>query len=482
MFEWLKKRFFAEKKEITVKKKRALTETDEIKKEKSAENRKKTKSHFMAQPAKKSEVLKRAFGNAQAFTKQAKSMDSASVSSEAEGADEFYGWLENNRDESAYALSLFARDPIVAAVITKQAGDSVRNWFVVNGLDERVVKKIDAEFPLVKKLKKAITLALTHGGCAAFFEEKNKDSDVGLPINAQTFGKNGENYAGFYIASILEATPQFEAMRRENVQQWFFEEMQQYHPSRVIPFVIDHRSDGRILNNSFVGYSLAQAVINASYQWAQGRQLLLTQLRRKGTINFQVDDNKFWGVVEDNFNGTQGESELLFEKIIEQMESAHGSGNVFITPSGSTLESIQSSLGDSVSAIQVFKDYVAATAKMPATEIFGDAVNGLNASGEGSRKSYNQRLSDIQNELSDILLKHYTYASGQDGLSIEWNPLDEPTTKEIWETNVAKSTVVSNLRMSGAINGIDARKWVKEDPTMGMGELEDLGVVEPLIE
>jgi hypothetical protein len=80
------------------------------------------------------------------------------------------------------------------------------------------------------------------------------------------------------------------------------------------------------------------------------------------------------------------------------------------------------------------------------------------------------------------LLKHYTYSSGQDGLSIEWNPLDEPTTKEIWETNVAKSTVVSNLRMSGAINGIDARKWIREDQTMGMGELEDLTVFEQPVE
>jgi hypothetical protein len=480
MLNWLKNRFFAEKKDIHVKKKRALTETDEIRKEKAAANRGKTKSNILAKSAKKSEVIKKSFGNAQTFTKQAKSMDSASVSSEAEIADEFYGWLENNRDESAYALSLFARDPIVAAVITKQAGDSVRNGFFVNGLDEGVVKKIDAEFPLVKKLKKAITLSLTHGGCAAFFEEKNKDNDVGLPINAQTFGRNGENYAGFYIASILEAMPQFEATRRENVQQWFFEE-QQYHPSRVIPFVIDQRADGRILNNSFVGYSLAQAVINASYQWAQGRQLLLEQLRRKGSLNMQIESREFW----DAFAGhtDQGESvDDFIENMANRVSMGSSGGNVFITPTGSTVESIQSSLGDSVSAIQVFKDYVAATAKMPATEIFGDAVNGLNASGEGSRKSYNQRLSDIQNELSDILLKHYTYSSGQDGLSIEWNPLDEPTTKEIWETNVAKSTVVSNLRMSGAINGIDARKWIREDQTMGMGELEDLTVFEQPVE
>jgi hypothetical protein len=274
--------------------------------------------------------------------------------------------------------------------------------------------------------------------------------------------------------------PQFEATRRENVQQWFFEE-QQYHPSRVIPFVIDQRADGRILNNSFVGYSLAQAVINASYQWAQGRQLLLEQLRRKGSLNMQIESREFW----DAFAGhtDQGESvDDFIENMANRVSMGSSGGNVFITPTGSTVESIQSSLGDSVSAIQVFKDYVAATAKMPATEIFGDAVNGLNASGEGSRKSYNQRLSDIQNELSDILLKHYTYSSGQDGLSIEWNPLDEPTTKEIWETNVAKSTVVSNLRMSGAINGIDARKWIREDQTMGMGELEDLTVFEQPVE
>ncbi len=420
----------------------------------------------------KRELVGAFYGQGKAKTVSGRAMDSAlSGSSEAQAKQtqqEFYEYLLNFKDETPAILSIYAKDPIVHRALSFQASDAVRNGFVINGLEEEQVKKIDSQFNIHESLVKSVFLSLIHGGSVISFEEKNENADVSLPINSQTFSRG--RYNGFYVSNAEDVTSEMTGTRK-NVERWFlFGE--EYHSTRVVPLVIDGEYESPSYTDKWEGKSLAQSMITNCFQHTQAKQILLAAMKAKSLLSVSIDNEDFWTSIAANSD----ENSAHVSSIAEYIKDIRDSGGVIVTPAGSKIASSTLTASDLVEACVVFMKEIAASAKMPITKLFGDLVSGLNASGEGSRKVYNERLSDIQQKLNGIIVKHYEYASGVSGLSVSWNPLDEPTEAEKWEANQKKSKIIVDLRGSGVISADESREWLKDDKGLGFGEIEERSV------
>ncbi len=65
--------------------------------------------------------------------------------------------------------------------------------------------------------------------------------------------------------------------------------------------------------------------------------------------------------------------------------------------------------------------------------------------------------------------------------SIDWNPLDSPTATEWAEINLKKAQTGAALVGSGAIDGMDERTRIRDDPTSDYNGLPDIAEgIDPL--
>ena len=111
---------------------------------------------------------------------------------------------------------------------------------------------------------------------------------------------------------------------------------------------------------------------------------------------------------------------------------------------------------------------LAGSSRIPMTKLFGRSASGLNATGEGDQRNYNdyldsQRESKLRPVLERLLPIMAMSAWGKipDGIGIVFPPLWTPTAKEVAEIAKAKTEAIVSAYTNGLLNVDTAQRELK---------------------
>lgn len=156
---------------------------------------------------------------------------------------------------------------------------------------------------------------------------------------------------------------------------------------------------------------------------------------------------------------------------------------------GDDFNQFDTSLSDFDALIMTQYQLVSAIAGVPATKLLGTSPKGFGASGDYEEASYHELLESIQyHDLTPLAERHHMLVikSFIPGLDIEttlnWLPLDTPTTQALANTNLVKAQTAAILIEAGIISSEEDRQRVATDKSSGYNEmgLADEGIEDDL--
>jgi hypothetical protein len=127
---------------------------------------------------------------------------------------------------------------------------------------------------------------------------------------------------------------------------------------------------------------------------------------------------------------------------------------------------------------------VAAAANVPSVKLLGTSPKGFNTTGEFEESNYHEMLESLQTHaLTPLLERHHLLLIRSEiapkfniepfNTTVTWKPLDAMTAKELAELNKMKAETGGLLMNAGAIDGMDERQRVINDPESGYTGLVD---------
>jgi hypothetical protein len=156
---------------------------------------------------------------------------------------------------------------------------------------------------------------------------------------------------------------------------------------------------------------------------------------------------------------------------------------------GDDFNQFDTSLSDFDALIMTQYQLVSAIAGVPATKLLGTSPKGFGASGDYEEASYHELLESIQcHDLTPLAERHHmlvikSYVEPKVKASFEttlnWLPLDTPTTQALANTNLVKAQTAAILIEAGIISSEEDRQRVATDKSSGYNEM---GLAEESIE
>jgi uncharacterized protein len=173
------------------------------------------------------------------------------------------------------------------------------------------------------------------------------------------------------------------------------------------------------------------------------------------------------------------------QRLQEWMELQNNFG-VKVIGSEEEVAQFETSLAALDETIMTQFQLVAAACNVPATKLMGTTPKGFNSTGEYDEASYHEELESIQEDAATPLVERHhlclyrSVIAPKMGLDpkrtteINWRATDSMTAKEEAEVNEIKSRTAQNYVNAGAIDGLDVRRNIIDDPDSGYTGIEEV--------
>lgn len=394
--------------------------------------------------------------------------------------DALANWYASQGFIGYQMCAIIAQHWLVDKACAMPAEDACRNgWkFTLNNgeeltpEDESRIRDLDVKLRVTKNLVELTKFKRIFGVRIALFVIDSDDEDYYLkPYNPE--GIKPGSYKGISQVDPYWMTPEMgdEAISNPaNIDfyepTWWRIGGKRYHRSHLI--VVRHTEVADILKPSYLygGVSLSQQIFERVYsaERTANEAPMLAMTKRMNVIKADLDKI---------FQNPQ--------KFIERMqEQAAYRDNYATRIIGEDEEYTQheTSLTDLDQLIMTQYQLVAAIAEVPATKLLGTSPKGFNATGEHEIATYHEMLAGLQaHDMQPLLERHYeillrSELGKKDKLDIVWNPLDEPTEKELADINKTKADTYAQLFSTGSIDGQDVRDVLVRDPQSGFSGIE----------
>jgi phage-related protein (TIGR01555 family) len=397
--------------------------------------------------------------------------------------DSLMSWYANQGFIGFQACAIFAQNWLIEKACSMPAKDAVRNGWkaVVNdGKEESPelrakIKRLDKKYKIKKNLIELIRNKRIFGVRIAIFVVESSDPDYYLkPFNID--GIKPGSYRGISQVDPYWMTPY---MGEDSIKDpaainfyeptWWQIGGKRYHRSHLI--IVRHAEVPDIIKPAYLygGVPLTQQIFERIYasERTANEAPLLAMTKRMNVVKADLDK------VFQN-------PHRFMERMAEQVAMRDNMGTRVIGIEEDYTQH-ETSLADLDATIMTQYQLVAAIAEVPATKIMGTSPKGFGASGDYEVATYHELLAGLQeNDGTPMLERHYELMSKSDlggSYQIEpvWNPLDEPTEKELAETNKIKADTFTSLQSSGAIDGDDIAEVLVKDPHSGFAGMTNLG-------
>lgn len=393
--------------------------------------------------------------------------------------DSLMAWYANQGFIGYQACAIFAQNWLVYKACNMPARDAMRNGWkpTLNDGEEESpelldkIKSFDADMRVAQNLVEFVTFKRIFGVRIALFVVESDDPDYYLkPFNID--GIKPGTYKGISQVDPYWMTP---LMSEDSIQSpaaihfyeptWWQIGGKRYHRSHLV--ISRHAEVPDIIKPAYLygGVPLTQQIFERIYaaERTANEAPLLAMTKRMNVVKMDLDK-----IFKDPVK--------FMDRMAQQVQLRDNYGQRFIG-SDEDYTQHETSLADLDALIMTQYQLVSAIAEVPATKLLGTSPKGFGASGEYEEASYHELLAGLQcNDGTPILKRHYELLSrsefgGKYSIEPVWNPLDEPSEKEIAEVNELKARTYAALQVTNAIDGEDIRETLIKDPQSGFAGL-----------
>jgi phage-related protein (TIGR01555 family) len=383
--------------------------------------------------------------------------------------------------------ALMAQNWLVSKACLMPAKDATRNGYEITvddgtEVDPKImdeIRKLDLKYKVNKNLIEFVQMGRVFGIRVAMFiiETDNPADYYKKPFNPD--GIKPGSYKGISQIDPYWITPQLDDKAAGDPASinfyeptWWMINGLLVHRSHLVIFKTEEVAD--ILKPTYIygGIPIPQKIYERVYAAErtanEAPMLVLTK---------RMDIYK-----TDLAQGLANEPEFA-QQMARWVANRDNYGIKFIDREDDMIE-FDTSLTDLDAVIMTQYQLVAAAANVPATKLLGTTPKGFNSTGEYEESNYHEELESIQyHDLSPLLERHHLllirseiapkYKIAPFETSIEWNSLDAMTAKEQAELNKMKAETGAILMQSGAIDGMDERNRIINDPVSGYTGIDD---------
>ncbi|QIG74953.1 putative portal protein [Rhizobium phage RHph_I65] len=384
--------------------------------------------------------------------------------------------LDDQQLWSAYRNSWIARK-----IVNIPAQDACRRWRAWQADQEQItlIEKEEKRLGLKGKLLLCKTLARLWGGAAIYIGDGGRADQ---PLNPELMGKGGLKYLTVMsrrevIAGQLQDDPtdQYYNLPRD-YQVANSSAFVDIHPSRLVIQIGEMNPDPRLMSvNQGWGDSSLQAVYSALTQADSATANISSLL-------FEANIDVF---------GIPGLMELVStakdrQKILDRMTLAAAGKSInraLIMDAEEEYNRHTINFSNLPELMQAFLTNVSGAADIPLTRFLGQSPAGLNSTGEGDMKNYQDRVTaiqelEIQPQLSilDDCLVRSALGARPEEIFYNWNPLEQMSEKELAEigklhADTAQVVVNTGLFMPEELRQVVGNQFVESGLYPGLGDL-----------
>ena len=387
---------------------------------------------------------------------------------------------------------------VAARVVDVPVFESLREWRTFTFPDEDNIAdelyKAESKYKLRDSLKKVLTYANIFGGGAILLNVEGS-GDISTPLTLDNIKQNSLRWLTaldkrriyplvspdiFYPNSPNFMTPEYYTTTLDPKDK---NNSFKIHKSRLVLFNgIDLPLD-EMAQNQFWGDSVYTRIFDAISN-ADITQQAVSSLVHKSNIDiWKIKD------LQGNLEKKDGDSHIT-KRISCNNQLLSIVNSLVIDKDNEEIERNSLNFAGLDKVLQDFLNIVASASGIPVTKLLGSHVPGLNSSGESDIRNFYDTIKSYQNDIIrarletlDKVIAKSTLGYLPDDLSFDFNPLWQPSDKEIAEIQVIKSQRDLNYLNAGVISPANvAQELLVEKTYQSLSEedvkdLDDLGVV-----
>ncbi len=360
-----------------------------------------------------------------------------------------FQFLRDLRLTEQTVRQIYRSDGFGAKIVDRPVGDMLREWFDVIGDTDGVINTFLRTIHTKREIKAALTWAKVFGGSIVVMGiddgqelEEPLDEDN---IKSIEFLKVYDRYRVTWTTDDLYddkeepkfGTPELYMISPIEVSSIPFK----IHETRVLRFdgpLSDDRTfkENNRWNESIYRKTLTQ-LINVNSSFAASKDILddfITTIMKIQNLQQMI---------------AAGQDDLV-KKRLQIIDLGRHSMNTIIMDENEDWEKKSSSVAGLAKLLQEHQQALSATSDLPMTVLMGRSPGGLNATGDSDIRLYYDQISDAQDDdmldqLTRLIRLSMLAADGPtDGVleedwSIQFNPLWQPTEKEVVETRKSQA-------------------------------------------
>lgn len=376
--------------------------------------------------------------------------------------------------------AMMAQHWLISKACLMPAKDATRNGYQItvnDGTDVgpdvlEAIRKADVRFNLNKNLIQFVQMGRVFGIRVAMFIVESDDQEYyKKPFNPD--GVTPGSYKGISQIDPYWITPQLDTESAGNPASIHFYEPTWWningrlvHRSHLVIFRTEEVAD--ILKPTYIygGIPIPQKIYERVYaaERTANEAPMLALTKRVDVVKTDLGQ----GLAD----------EPQFDKRMAQWVANRDNFGIKVLGLDDEMQQFDTSLTDLDEVIMTQYQIVAAAANVPAVKLLGTSPKGFNTTGEFEESNYHEELESIQtHDLTPLIERHHlllirSEISPEFGIapfptSVTWNALDAMTAKELAEMNKMKAETGNLLMQAGAIDGMDERQRIINDPESG---------------
>lgn len=394
------------------------------------------------------------------------------------------GWYGAQTFISHQLAAIVAQQWLVNKACSVPAHDAVRKGYNVvaedgEELDEaalKIIKLYDRRFRIQQQMTEFVRMGRVFGIRIAMFKVESTDPEYyEKPFNLDGVTKG--SYKGIVQVDPYWTAPMLDGAAASQPDTlhfyeptWWMINGRKVHRSHLCIYRHDEVPD--ILKPQYLygGVPLPQQIMERVYAAERTANEAPELAMTKRTNVWLTDMEKVMANSQDAVN-----------RLNTWVQFRNNYGVKLGDKEGDEFNQFDTSLADFDALIMTQYQLVAAVAGVPSTKLLGTSPKGFGASGEYEESSYHEMLESIQEDaLTPFLERHHALVmrsfvapKGEKAVAttINWNPLDTPTAKELADTNLVKAQAGQVLIQSGALTSEDERKRIATDNESGYHSL-----------
>ncbi|MCF7695274.1 MULTISPECIES: DUF1073 domain-containing protein [Mycetohabitans] len=402
------------------------------------------------------------------------------------------GWYASQSFIGYQLCALIAQHWLVDKACAMPGKDAIRNGYTVTVNDgTRVdagvidaIRKEDKRFRINHQMREFVRMGRVFGIRIAMFVVQSTDPEYyAKPFNPD--GVTPGSYKGIRQIDPYWAVPELSSTAVTDPTSLHFYEPTYWringkpiHHSHLIILRIGEVPDVLKPTYYYGGVPVPQKIFERVYasERTANEAPLLAMSKRSTVIHMDVE------------NAVANQAK--FEQRMATWAHYRDNHGIKVVGTEEQIEQFDTALADFDAVIMTQYQLVAAAANVPATKLLGTSPKGFNATGEFEEASYHEELESIQaHDLTPLLDRHHLLVIRSEIVpkfgvppfetTVAWNPLDSMTAKERAEVNKMEAETGAILVQSGAIDGIDERRRITQDPTSGYTGIEQAMPADP---